>query len=405
MNLTDDPFEVHERWLLRRLNVLIERLQFAIATEWLAQALDSSSPDSERWWLSIALINGLCVDSHGQSVHQGYHLVESIALGERPGTWHTQPEVSNANLDWNPHSVVPRTTSVVSHEAGTEAAKWLMEQLENGGEERRKLLVEWCRLLLERKELIGPLGIGRILIRRSGDPSSEVSTRVILCLAKLIEGDKESAMECIRILHERDDLLTRRAMADVLTRLFRRITVDAIPLLFDMLEDEDQSVLAAASATVGDLRFIDKELWADKINELCTHKSRVVRRNVVFTIRDYLEEFSDDSRGIIPKLWADGDETVLTRLRELLMRMDEVNADRFAVTLRSLDGLDIEGLWAPMRVKDEDRVIQWQQWLVGKADQPTTPERPEIHVSDMTEGELPKLDDALNMLDDMGFHD
>tara|TARA_B100000925_G_scaffold280327_1_gene250952 strand:+ start:1325 stop:2626 length:1302 start_codon:yes stop_codon:yes gene_type:complete len=405
MNLTDDPFEVHERWLLRRLNVLIERLQFAIATEWLAQALDSSSPDSERWWLSIALINGLCVDSHGQSVHQGYHLVESIALGERPGTWHTQPEVSNANLDWNPHSVVPRTTSVVSHEAGTEAAKWLMEQLENGGEERRKLLVEWCRLLLERKELIGPLGIGRILIRRSGDPSSEVSTRVILCLAKLIEGDKESAMECIRILHERDDLLTRRAMADVLTRLFRRITVDAIPLLCDMLEDEDQSVLAAASATVGDLRFIDKELWADKINELCTHKSRVVRRNVVFTIRDYLEEFSDDSRGIIPKLWADGDETVLTRLRELLMRMDEVNADRFAVTLRSLDGLDIEGLWAPMRVKDEDRVIQWQQWLVGKADQPTTPERPEIHVSDMTEGELPKLDDALNMLDDMGFHD
>ena len=405
MNLTDDPFEVHERWLLKRLNVLIERLQFAIATEWLAQALDSSSPDTERWWLSVALINGLCDASHGQPVHQGYHLVESIALGERPGTWHTQPEVSNANLDWNPHSVVPRTTSVISHEAGTEAAKWLMEQLENGSEERRKLLIEWCRLLLERKELIGPLEIGRILIRRSGDPSSEVSTRVILCLAKLIEGDKESAMECIRILHERDDLLTRRAMADVLTRLFRRITVDAVPLLNDMLEDEDQSVLAAASATVGDLRFIDKELWADKIDELCTHKSRVVRRNVVFTIRDYLEEFSDDSRGIIPKLWADGDEAVLTRLRELLMRMDEVNADRFALTLRSLEGLDIEGLWGPMRVKDEDRVTQWQEWLEGKADQPTTPERPEIHVSDMTEGELPELDDALNMLDDMGFHD
>ena len=79
-----------------------ERLQFAIATEWLAQALDQSSPDADRWWLSVALINGLCIESHGQSVHQGYHLVESIALAERPGTWHTQPEVSNANLDWNP---------------------------------------------------------------------------------------------------------------------------------------------------------------------------------------------------------------------------------------------------------------------------------------------------------------
>jgi hypothetical protein len=301
--------------------------------------------------------------------------------------------------------MVPRTTSVVAHEAGADAAKWLMEQLENGGEERRKLLIEWCRLLLERKELILPLGIPQILIRRAGDPSQEISSRVVSCLAKLIEGDKDSALECIRILHGREDLFTRRAMADVLTRLFRRITTDAIPLLNGMLEDEDESVLAAASATVGDLRFIDKEMWADKIDELCNHPSKIVRRNLVYTIRDYLEEFSDDSRGIIPKLWADGDETILTRLRELLMRMDEVDADRFAATLSSLEGLDIEGLWGPMRIKNEERVIQWQQWIVGEAEQPITPERPEIHVSDMTEGELPELDDALETLDDMGFLD
>ena len=45
----------------------------------------------------------------------------------------------------------------------------------------------------------------------------------------------------------------------------------------------------------GDLRFIDKEMWADKIAELCDHKSRIVRRNLVYTIRDYLEEFSEDT--------------------------------------------------------------------------------------------------------------
>ena len=405
MNLSDDPFEIHERWLLKRLDILTERLLFAIATEWLAQALDQSSPDCDRWWLSVALVNGLSNASHGQPVHQGYHLVESIALAERPGTWHTQPDVSNANIDWNPHGMVPRTTSVVAHEAGTQAAIWLMTQLENGSEERRKLLVEWCRLLLERKELIEPLGISKILIRRAGDPSSEVSSRVVMCLAKLIEGDKDAGVECVRVLNSRDDILTRRGLADVLTRLFRRITTDAIPLLDSMLEDDDESVLAAASATVGDLRFLDKAMWADKILELCSHHSQIVRRNLVYTIRDYLEEFSDDSRGIIPRLWADGDEVLMTRLRELIMRMDEVDADRFAATLRSLDGLDIEDLWAPMRVKNEDRVTQWQEWVVGKAEQPETPIRLETHISDMTEGELPELDDALNMLDDMGFLD
>jgi hypothetical protein len=405
MNLSDDPFEIHERWLLKKLDVLTERLLFAMATEWLAQALDHSNPSPDRWWLAVVLVNGLCDASHGQPVHQGYHLVESIALAERPGTWHTQPDVSNANLDWNPHGMVPRTTSVVAHEAGAEAAVWLMMQLENSGEERRKLLVEWCRLLLERKELIGPLGISQILIRRASDSSEEVSSRVVMCLAKLIEGDKDSGLECIRVLNSRDDLLTRRAMADVLTRLFRRITTDAIPLLNSMLEDEDESVLAAASATIGDLRFLDKEMWANKIDELCNHHSQTVRRNLVYTIRDYLEEYSEDERGIIPKLWADGDETVLTRLKELLMRMDEVDADRFALTIRSLEHLDISGLWAPMKIRDEERAMQWQDWLAGNAEQPATPEQPQVHVSDMTEGELPNLSDALDRLDDMGFLD
>ena len=258
---------------------------------------------------------------------------------------------------------------------------------------------------MERKELLEPLGIPQILIRRASDSSEEVSSRVVLCLAKFIEGDKDSAKECIRILHSRDDLLTRRAMADVLTRLFRRLEGDAIPLLNEMLEDDDENVLAAASATIGDLRFIDKEMWANKIRELCDHESKLVRRNLVHTIRDYLEEFSSDERQIIPKMWGEGDEVVLTRLRELLIRMAEIDADRFATTLKSLEHLDIEGLWAPMKIRNEQLTLQWQQWLEGKAEQPTTPEPVQTHVSDMTEGELPDVADALAKLGDMGFLD
>ena len=87
------------------------------------------------------------------------------------------------------------------------------------------------------------------------------------------------------------------------------------------------------------------------------------------------------------------------------MRMDEVNADRFATTIRSLEHLDISGLWAPMKVRDEARTTQWQEWIAGNAKQPTTPEPAQVHVSDMTEGELPNLSEALDTLDDMGFLD
>ena len=405
MNLTDDPFEVHERWLLRRLDQLTERLLFSIATEWLALALDTSCPNSDRWWLAVALLNGLSDKPHGQPVHQGYHLVESITLGERPGTWHTQPEVTNANMDWNPHGMTPRTTSVTAHEKGSEAAIWLLTQLEQGDENRRMLLIEWCRLLLERKELIPALGIATILKRRSADPSAEIASRVVGCLAKLIEGDRENGLACVEILSKRTELLVRRNMADVLTRLFRRIGEDAVDLLNIMLEDEDESVLAAASATVGDLRFLDEAVWADKILDLCDHPNRIVKRNLVYTIRDYLSAYPADERKIIPKLWAEGDEVLMTRLRELLIRMEEVDHDRFASTLIALKDLDLDNLWAPMLIRSEERTKQWKAWLYQNKDQPNAREQATVHISDKTEIEAPDLADALDTLEDMGFLD
>ena len=34
MSLTDDPFEVHERWILRRAQEVARRLLFSITSEW-----------------------------------------------------------------------------------------------------------------------------------------------------------------------------------------------------------------------------------------------------------------------------------------------------------------------------------------------------------------------------------
>ncbi len=132
MNLTDDPYKTHQKWLAKRSNMVAERLIFLINNDWLAQALDPSAPDITRWWLSIALLNGLSVGPLGQPIHQGYHMLESIAIGERPGSWHTQPEAGPQNIDWNPQAVIPRITGVMAHETGIEAAKWMLNELEIG---------------------------------------------------------------------------------------------------------------------------------------------------------------------------------------------------------------------------------------------------------------------------------
>lgn len=405
MNLTDDPFEVHERWLMRRIDVVAERLVWAIATDWLAMALDSSAPSSDRWWLAIALIDGLSRKPYGQPVHQGYHLVESISLAERPGAWHTKPEVTSASMEWNPLAQTPRATEVIANEKGVEAAKWLLKRAENGDYEQRMLCVEWCRLLLERRGLIDSLGIIEILQRRASDPSPEIACKVATTLAKIIDTDKESGKATVELLSLREEVEIRREMANVLTRLFRRLGWDAVAHLNRMLEDNDESVLAAASATVGDLKFLDEELWADKIKELISHDMPIVRRNLVMNLRDYFETYPGDERGIVGGLWNDGDEVVRTRLRELLLRMEEVSPETFANRLEDLRGSDLEPLWSPLRIRQPERAQQWESWFAGEGEHPTTPEIEERHVSDMSEPELPELSDALNRLDELGFID
>ena len=408
MNLTDDPFEVHQKWLGKRVGKVSERMIFLIATEWLSQSLDPSAPNSDRWWISLCLLDGMATVPRGQPVHQGYHLLESIALAERPGTWHTQPEAGPQNIDWNPHARLPRMTSVVAHKEGIKAAVWLLKRLEEGNEDRRALLIEWIRLLLERPSLIESLELSEILMRRALDSSVEVAVKITICLAKVIDYDRDIGYNLTKRLIDRKEIEVRRSMADVLTRLFRRLSEDAIPFFEKMLQDDDEGVLAAVSSTVGDLKFFDTELWADKMLELSKHKLPMVRRNLVPGLRDYIETFPEDKRKILPILWQDGDEVVRTRMRELLIRMEEVSSEHFAGRINDLldNECSLENLWDNLRLRRPERAELWINWLSEGGEIPPTQEH-KIHQSTMqAPGELPGLGDALEILDqELGFLD
>jgi hypothetical protein len=248
-----------------------------------------------------------------------------------------------------------------------------------------------------------------ILLRRASDSNEEVAVKTSLCIARLLEVDKEAGIALAKRLHSREEVLVKRAMADVLTRLFRRIGHDAIPFLEDMLQDDDEIVLAIAASTVSDLRFLDTAMWADKVAILTKHNLPIVRRNLVVNLRDYISEFPDDERGILTTLWHDGDEVVRTRLRELLLRMEEVDPQNFSVRIAHFkaNNVDLDELWAPLKVRREKRYLQWISWLEGDGEMPTNPLPPSPHQSSLQDSdELPELSDAIDILDqELGFID
>lgn len=372
MSLTQEPFEEHEKWLINRKEEVAERILFAICTEWFSRALDESVPDTDRWWIAIFMLNGLSQLPRGQSVFQGYHLLESIALASRPGAWHSTKEGGPHEMSWNPSAQVPRI-GIVAHEVGVESALWLMTRLEQGGDSRRHLLIEWVALLLERQELIQPLKIGEIMLRVADDDYVEVPIRLAICLPRLIEADLEKGLKLLEKLSKRDEINVQRSLADVLTRLFRRIEWKALPYLEKMLVSEDKTVLAAASSTVGDIRFLDEELFADKLKELSNHSNSIVKRNLVSHLRNYITMFPEDKRGVFSTLWLDGDEVLGTRLRELLLRMDEVNTECFGLITSKIyekDASSLMSLWEVLEIRRAERVDAWKNYLEGNGQLP-----------------------------------
>ena len=133
-----------------------------------------------------------------------------------------------------------------------------------------------------------------------------------------------------------------------------------------MLLSDDKSVLAAASSTVGDLQYLDENLFADKLNELSKHESPVVKRNLVSHLRSYISLYPEDEREIFSTLWLDGDEVLAIRLRELLLRMEEINTNCFALIIGRIYQKDAESLlplWDILDVRKSERTIFWRKFL------------------------------------------
>jgi hypothetical protein len=100
---------------------------------------------------------------------------------------------------------------------------------------------------------------------------------------------------------------------------------------------------------------------------------------------------------------------VRTRLRELLLRMEEVDPQNFSlrITHFKANNVDLQDLWASLKLRREKRYLQWIDWMDGKGELPSNPLPPSPHQSSLQEpGELPDLGEALDVLDqELGFID
>ena len=373
LSLSADPDREARKWLDRRGDEVAERALFIRAETLLAQALDPDAPDVDRWWVAIALLNGMSSKDSPISRQQGYHLMESIALARPAGYWHGDATPGPHLVDWQEGREVTPSAPMEADIGGSFAAGWLLDRMEEA-DPPRPVLVEWLDLALARRTLVAPLSIISRLNRMAGDGSIELASRIAALLPRAWDIDFDGAAELEQTLLSREGQV-RSAVADALDEILHRRGSAALPLLDTLLSDESEYVVRIATGSIRLTATLDPDGFANRCARIVHQSDSGTHRRFAQTaLRDYLVHHPEDRKGLTVQLWINGDEIVRSRLRELLLHMVDEHGEALSSILTrivEMDGADsLADLWRVLKVRSAESATAWRNHIEHGAERP-----------------------------------
>jgi hypothetical protein len=372
LSLSADPAREGRKWLERRGNEVAERALYIRLETMLSQALDPDAPDVDRWWVAIALLNGLSANDSPISRQQGYHLMESIALARPPGSWHGGSTPGPHLLDWS-EGQATEIERIDSHPRGTYSAGWLLDRME-AADPPRPVLVEWMDLALARGTLVHPLSILPRLNRMASDGEAILASRIASLLPRAYDLDFEGANQLEITLLSRESSV-RCALADALDEIIHRRGASGFDLLDKLLNDNNPEVVRIATGTLRLCHTLDPKGFPSRCTFVATHPDRDVRRRFSQTaLRDYMSHDPTDPQDLASSLWIDGDEIIRSRVRELLLHMVEEHPDSLSNILQRIADRGDENIlldfWRVLDVRSSEVAIAWRAHIEQGASRP-----------------------------------
>ena len=373
LSLSADPEREARKWLDRRGDEVAERALFIRTETLLAQALDPDAPDVDRWWVALAMLNGLSSQDSPISRQQGYHLMESIALARPAGYWHGGATPGPHLVDWQEGREVTPTTPMEADISGAFAAGWLLDRMEEA-DPPRPVLVEWLDIAMARRTLVEPLSILSRLNRMASDGSIELASRIAALLPRAWDLDFDGAAELEHSLLSRE-VQVRSAVADALDEIIHRRGAAALPLLDTLLSDESEYVVRIATGSIRLTATLDPDGFANRCARIVHQEDSGIHRRFAQTaLRDYLTLHPEDRKGLTVQLWINGDEVVRSRLRELLLHMVDDHAEALSSILTrivEMDGAEsLADLWRVLEIRSEESATAWRNHIEHGAERP-----------------------------------
>ena len=325
------------RYILESQESLADHFLKERITEWLQSGLDEITPDSDRWFWGMALFTGACLLRPSCIQEDGFHLLESIALGRPPGRWQTKAASGPHYLDWDGSQ--NQEEDVAVHVDGAIAAAWLLDIVDSI-KEGSPLPKSWWIEIVNRSYLYVPLRMGERI--ECGLKEEEWSAILIQIIPHLLRTDTPRAEMIVNKILADGNEKERINIASLAERIVSESIKIGLRIIDFSLENEgDAAVIATSALPV--LAHHDPLAFMMRAMVVSQHRDPRVRRRFVDSgLRMAMQIDPIDEKGILLNLIKMNDDASRVRVERFANEMAEINPSAGAKLVKQLAENGIE---------------------------------------------------------------
>ncbi|MEC8978977.1 MAG: hypothetical protein VX433_02665 [Candidatus Thermoplasmatota archaeon] len=325
------------RYILESQESLADHFLKERITEWLQSGLDEIAPDSDRWFWGMALFTGACLLRPSCIQEDGFHLLESIALGRPPGRWQTKAASGPHYLDWDGSQ--NQEEDVAVHVDGAIAAAWLLDIVDSI-KEGSPLPKSWWIEIVNRSYLYVPLRMGERI--ESGLKEGGRSAILIQIIPHLLRTDTPRAEMIVNKILADGNEKERINIASLAERIVSESIKIGLRIIdFSLKNEGDAAVIATSALPVlahhDPLAFMMRAMMASQHRD-----PRVRRRFVDSGLRMAMQIDPIDEKGILLNLIKMNDDASRVRVERFANEMAEINPSAGAKLVKQLAENGIE---------------------------------------------------------------
>ena len=347
-----DPKEAESEWLVSNSTEVSERILALQVRDWLTVALDETTPDTDRWYLGVSLLQGLALGGTAIARDDCYYLLEAIAYAVTPGNLPYANVVGHHQIAWSPQ--MTNNDPLPPHPAGAMAATTILDTLSMKSESSTNVLPKWLENLSVSLHLCSTLEIPSRVIFGLG-LAEEDSSPYVRAGLQILSHSSEEATDILVASADHRSVSARRTVATSLSRIHAEKPKLALTLVDRLLSDEDDSIQTLCASFVGGLARISEEEFVSRAQLIITKgNQKATQRLVESGLRDYMSANPTDPHSLLSSAWIASSELGHSRVGNLFVEQARVAPGAFrkaceSVKQTSPESFEMLAKWVKMR--------------------------------------------------------